>query len=342
MFTFGGIGYLLVVTISTPPAPAGKDDAASDTSSAVADVAHTVDESTDDVAERVHDEIEERPWLRRIAQLGWLAKGVVYGSLGWAAIEVARGQTAADDVEYTGIVRSLASGGWSRMLLVLIAVGLVFYILFRIASIALIDDNDLDAWAHRIGYGASGVTYIAVSWAAANAAIRGPLPEDGEGTVERLSRSLLETTPGRIALVIGGIVAFGVAGYFVFKGATRRFMSQIDKRNAGATELSTIEYSGAVGWVGRGLTVAFVAAFVTWSAIDADPNDARGLDSSMNRIANEQTWGEIAVLAVGVALLIYAFFCILSARHRRLAWENNPEPACDPDPAGKPSKEGAR
>jgi len=335
------VGICLHVTTSTPPAPAGRTDHASDapsSSSSGVDVADTVEKSTDDVAERVHEEIDERPWLRRTAQVGWLAKGVVYGSLGWAAVEIARGETAAEDAEYTGIVRSLASGGWSRVLLVLIAVGLVFYILFRVVSIALIDDNDLDAWAHRIGYGASAVTYIAISWAAANAAIRGPLPDDGEGTVERLSRSLLETTPGRVVLVVGGIVAFGVAGYFLFKGATRRFMSQIDKRNAGSTELSVIEYSGAVGWIGRGMTVAFVAAFVTWSAIDADPDDARGLDSSMNRIANEETWGEIAVLAVGVALLIYAFFCILSARHRRLAWENNPEPACGPDAGGATAK----
>lgn len=269
-----------------------------------------------------------------MAQVGWLGKGVVYASLGWAAIEIGLDKPAADEAEYTGIVSSLAGSGLTRVLLALIAVGLVLYILFRLMSIALIDENDLDAWAHRVGYFASVVTYTAIAWAAGSAAIRGARPESGS-TVEQVSKALLEATAGRVALVIGGIVALGIAGYFVVKGVSRRFMSQIQVDECGPIERRIIEVTGAIGWVGRGIVVGIVALFVTWSAIDADPTDARGLDSSLHRLSGERTFGEPIVILLGVTLLVYALYCIVSSRRRRLAWEDNPEPASDD--AGHPT-----
>jgi len=262
--------------------------------------------------------------MRKLVQLGWVAKALVYASLGWAAIEISWAKTAADEAEYTGIVTALADGTFTRSLLAVIAVGLSLYITFRLLSVALIDDVDPDAWAHRFAYLASAATYVTVAWAAADAVINGPRP-DGESKVESISRSLLEHGAGRAAVVIGGLVAVGVGVYFIIKGLRRRFMRQIDERELGETERRLIEISGAIGWVGRGVTVLVVAAFVTWAAVVADSGEVEGIDSSMHRIASGPV-GQVVIFAIGVCLLIYAGFCFISARRRRLAWQDNPEP----------------
>jgi len=275
-------------------------------------------------SESVHEHVRDRPLIRKLVQLGWVAKAVVYMSLGWAAIEISWAKTAADDAEYTGIVTALADGTFTRFLLALIAVGLTLYISFRLLSVALIDDVDPDAWAHRVAYLASAATYVTVAWAAGDAVINGPRP-DGESKVESISRSLLRHGVGRVAVVIGGLVAIGVGVYFIIKGLRRRFMRQIEERELGERERWLIEISGAIGWVGRGVTVLLVAVFVTWAAAVADSGEVKGLDSSIHRTASGPV-GQVVVFAVGICLLIYAAFCLISARRRRLAWQDNPEP----------------
>ena len=284
-----------------------------------------VEEASEALSEHVHKQIQARPWFRRVAQVGWLAKGIVYASLGWAAIEIALAKSAPDEAEYTGIVAALADGSITRVLLAVIAIGLIFYIAFRLTSVALIDEIDLNAWAHRVAYLASVFTYSTIAWAAAAAVIAGT-SESGESSVERISKQLLGNELGRIALGIGGTIALGIAVYFVTKGVTRSFMSQIDVHDLGTNERRVIEYTGAIGWIGRGLTVGVVASFITWAAIDADPNDARGIDSSMHRVASGNI-GQLVVMVLGISLIVYASYCIISARRRRLAWEDNPEPA---------------
>src|SRR5688500_5369109 len=66
------------------------------------------------------------PWLRRLATLGFAAKGVVYVTVGLLAARVALGSggQAADQKGALGTIASLPFG---RSLLVVIAIGLAGY-----------------------------------------------------------------------------------------------------------------------------------------------------------------------------------------------------------------------
>lgn len=294
-----------------------------------------VDDAASDVAEEVCDALRDRPWVIAVAKTGWAAKGVVYGAMGYAAAKIGFDAAAPeDDAEYTGIVSMLADGPITRPLLFVIAVGLVFYIAFRALSVLLIDETDLDAWAHRIGYGFSSVTYAAVAWIAAGAAIRGGHESGGQSTVERVSQTLLESDIGRVALGVGSLGALAIAAYFAHKGATRRFMKQIRTDDLDPRRRTAITWSGAIGWVGRAMIVASVSVFVLWSAIQADPSDAEGLDSALHRLA-ATNGGKAIVLATAGFLLVYAVYCIVSAPYRRLAWSWRHDPDAGSSGAGR-------
>ena len=275
-----------------------------------------------ELSHAVARQIRDEPWVLAIARAGWVAKGVVYSAIGWSAVKIGLQEPVEADAEYTGIVALLADHPLSRALLAVIAVGLVFYIAFRVLSTVLIDDNDLDAWAHRIAYLFSALTYVTVGWAAAQAVIAGVDPQEGS-RVERTSQALLETTGGRWALAVGAIGALGIALYFAYKGLSRRFLRQICTEDIDSGRVRrTIVWTGATGWVGRALLVGAVSVFVLWSAYTADPDEARGLDRTLQELATA-TWGRILVIVIAVLLMAYSAYCIASARYQDVTWNRD-------------------
>ncbi|MEL7209879.1 MAG: DUF1206 domain-containing protein, partial [Actinomycetota bacterium] len=304
-----------------PPTP--KLSAAGDR---VEDVAEAVGEATTAVASSVAQTLAEQPWVLTVTKAGWWAKAFVYAAIGWAAIVISLDRPGHADAEYTGLVSLLTGTPWARALLVVTALGVLLYVAFRVLSILLIDSNDPDGWAHRIAYSASAATYVTVAWAALDAAIDGRR-QDGGSSINEFSAELLVTVPGRILVALGALGALAVAGYFVVKGAARRFLRQIDfGPDVGQRQRLLVEWSGAAGWIGRGLVVVAVAGFLLWAAIEADPDDARGLDRSLQEVAVSSRAGAVAVFAIGALLLVYAGFCALSAPHRSVAWSNRHDP----------------
>lgn len=289
------------------------------------DVENRVEQVTDEVAEEVATTLADRPWIASVTRVGWVAKGVVYGSMGWAATAIARARGAHEaDAEYTGIINLLVERSLTRFLLGVIAVGLVFYIAFRVLSVLLIDDNGADAWAHRIGFGFSALVYAAVAWVAAVAAIEGG-HQDESSVVERVSMALLESTPGRALLAVGAIGSIAVAAYFLVKGVTLRFMQQVKEDELSPLRRRIVAGTGAAGWVGRSLIVGAVGLYVLRAALESDPTDVSGLDRTMHRLATTD-FGSMFVTATGLLLLVYAGYCLISAPYRCLAWSDEHDP----------------
>lgn len=275
---------------------------------------------TDTIAARCAQSLRRQPWMIGLTRSGWVAKAVVYVALAWGAGVIAARRPWLGDAEYTSIVHMLADDPLTRVLLGFISIGLVLYITFRVLSIALIDSNDVNAWVHRGAYLLSATSYGIIAWSSAHSVMVGSRPE-GESMVERVSRSLLDSNGGRILVGLGGLVGLASAAYFLYKGATRRFMSQVVLDDVGPQRRQAIEWTGTAGWIGRGLIVGAASLFVTWAALDADPGDARGLDSSLQRVANNPL-GAPVVMLIAIFLFIYAVYCLLTASKRQLSWSS--------------------
>ncbi len=282
---------------------------------------------TEPLAKAIADWLRSQPWILPLTKAGWAAKGIVYSVIGWAAIVIATNRPGRADADYTGIVALMTQRPSTRILLFAVAAGLLLYIAFRVLSVLLIDSGDLDGWAHRLAYTVSAATYVTVAWAAFDGAITGTRQDEGS-SIERYSAELLSSAAGRMLVAGAAIVVLAIATYFAYKGATRRFVRQLDLSAVSDRRRMLLEWGGAVGWIGRALVVAAVAIFLLWAAVQSDPSDVRGLDRSLQRVAVGSTAGSCLVFAIGVLLLLYAGFCVLSAPCRTLAWSdrNDPEP----------------
>jgi hypothetical protein len=273
--------------------------------------------STGTIVDEVHDVVDEQPWVRTVTRLGWAAKGAVYLLMGFTAFTVARRRPTDDDASPEGALGQVMENPAGRVLLGVLAVGLVLYVGWRLLSAAWVRGDGLDEWLRRIGYVFSAAFYALLAWTAATSALRNHHPEDSNA-VERISESLLGSAIGRWVLATLGIVVLVVGVYFVVKKSIKRsFLEELSLGGASETERKAITVSGVVGWFGRGVVTVLVGFFVTKAAIEADTDDARGFDRALREVATTDL-GTLAVATAAAGLVVYGVFCFVSMRHQEL------------------------
>ena len=64
--------------------------------------------------------------------------------------------------------------------------------------------------------------------------------------------------------------------------------------------------------------MGLIGFFLIRAAVNFNPDEAQGLDGALRKVA-DTTIGATLVVAVGIGLLLYGTFCLLSAPRRRLA-----------------------
>lgn len=289
----------------------------------------TVDSSrVDDVAERAAERtgqvVNSSVWLERVARIGWVSKGLVYMLMGITALTIARQRPTDEAASPQGALEQVMERPGGRVLLVLLGVGLLLYVAWRLLSVALIAGTDLSHWLDRIGYTFSAVFYFTLSWTALRSALRDATPEDGN-TIEQISRTLLDTGWTRVLLVVGGLVVVGVGAYFIVrKGVLRSFtddLADVDSSWSGNEHYGrTLLVAGVVGWLGRGGVTVLVGFFVTRAAVRFDASDARGFDRALRQAATTDL-GSALVGGTAAGLFVYGLYCLLSVPRRCLEVE---------------------
>lgn len=271
------------------------------------------------VADGVDQAVRERPAIETATQLGWIAKGLVYFLMGATAVSIARQQPTDDDASPKGALGQVLEQPGGRILLGVLAIGLVLYCAWRILSVAVIRGHELTDWLDRIGYSFSALFYAVLAFVAGRTALRGSDP-GRDNTVERLSRSLMDAGWGRVLVGLAGVVVIAVGLFFIVrKGLMRSFTDDLrGVRDDGGDAIgTTLLVSGVAGWIGRGVVTTLVGFFVLRAAIQFDPNDARGFDGALRSVATSST-GSIFVWFCAVGLVLYGAFCLLSHRRRHL------------------------
>jgi hypothetical protein len=286
-----------------------------------ADGAHD-DDVGSDAAERF---VRRHPWVVDVARVGWAAKGVVYLLTGVLAFVVAAapfGGSGSSDEEAdpSGAIAKIAEQPFGTLLLWLMALGLVLYALWRFVTVILPADTDGHALLRRVGYAVSGLTYVALAFTAVSLARRSGSSNDGASQDSRVSQAtadVLAWTGGRLLVGLAGLVLIGVAVYFLWKGVSASFEQDLEHRAVGPFSWDVVRAMGRAGWIGRAAMMALIGVFVTRAAIQFDPDEARGLDDSLRRVADSSI-GMILVYVVAIGLVLYGAFCVISTPSRKL------------------------
>jgi hypothetical protein len=121
--------------------------------------------SSEESTGAAHDAVirtKHSPWVERAGRLGLVAKGVIYGIVALLAIQIPLG-LGGKTTDRQGALRTVAAQPLGELLLILLAVGLLGYALWRFVQAFLDRDEEgtgAKGLAKRAGYLGRGLLYL--------------------------------------------------------------------------------------------------------------------------------------------------------------------------------------
>ena len=255
--------------------------------------------------------------LEGLARGGLIAYGVVHLLIGWLALQIAWGSTSGGSADSSGALQTVADQPFGKVLLWLVAVGMVALAVWQ-GSAAIWGHRNL-AGAKRVrkqlGSGAKAAVYAVLGVSAALVAV-------GSGSSSSQSQQdatsgVLAWPGGQVIVVIAGLVIIGVGVAGVVKGVKQSFAEEIDTSSMPPAARKGVARLGQVGYIARGLAFGVVGALLGYAALTFDPQQAQGLDGAMRTIL-EQPFGRLLLTAVALGFGAFGLFAFLQARYRRM------------------------
>jgi hypothetical protein len=263
------------------------------------------------------ERVAESPWMERLARFGLVAQGVSFGLVAVLAIELALGKGgSATDRE--GALKRIAEDSLGRVIVVGLAIGFGAYALWRLAQVFLGHDVEEPGgekkWGKRLSSLGKAAIYTGLCWTAV--AI---LTGDGGGSnrEQEATKGVFGWPAGRW-LVAAIAVAIGIAALWnLYRGVSGRYKKQLKTGEMSARELRWTTRIAVVGLLARAVVFGLISWFFFKAVADYDPNQARGLDGALRKLAHEP-YGEWLLGIVAAGLFAYGVFCVIQARFREV------------------------
>jgi hypothetical protein len=255
--------------------------------------------------------------LEGLARVGLIAYGVVYLLIGWLALQIAWGASASKSADTSGALRTLADQPFGKILLWLVALGLVALALWQ-ASEAIWGYRNREA-AKRIPKqatsGAKAVIYAALGVSAALVALGSG--SSSSQSQQHATSGVLAWPGGRVIVVVAGLIIIGVGVAEVVKGVKKSFSEQIDTSSLSPAAREGVARLGQVGYIAKGVAFGVVGGLLSYATLTFDRQQAQGLDGALQTIL-AQPFGKFLLTAVALGFVAFGLFAMLQARYRRM------------------------
>lgn len=254
-------------------------------------------------------EASESKALETGARIGFAISGVLHLAIGWIALQLASGGGSGKKADQTGALQSLAENGLGRTLLWVGVVGLLALGIWQLLDAAVGHyGSDGEVWADRAKSLGKGVVYLALAWTAFSVA-RG---SGSSGDSADWTAKLMDAPAGRWLVGAVGLGVLGVAGYHVWKGATKKFLEDL-REHPGTWPTR----AGQVGYIAKGVALAVVGVLVVAAAVQGNAAKSSGLDGAL-RTLRDQPFGPALLTAVAVGIAAYGLYSFSRAKNARL------------------------
>jgi hypothetical protein len=256
--------------------------------------------------------------LEHLARVGLIAYGVVHLLVAWLALQLAWGG-GGESADQSGAMATVAESPVGKPLLWIIAIGLIALAVWQAAEVL--------RW--RSGWSASGKTRTkairksvkAIAKAVMYATLAVLAIRFATGGGQSSSEQQQQTTAGVFdwpagewLVGIAGLALIGSGGYHVYKGATKRFLKEIDTSDATPSAVRLVTRLGQVGFPGKGVALAGVGGLLVWAAVTFDPSKAQGLDGALRTIL-ELPFGRILLTLVALGIAAFGAYLFVRARY---------------------------
>jgi Domain of Unknown Function (DUF1206) len=250
-----------------------------------------------------------------LARAGFVARGLVYGIIGVLALRLALGD-GGKITNQQGALHTVANQPFGKFLLILVAIGLGGYSLWRLLRATIGHGAERsDSAFERVAAIASGLFYGAMCIVAAEIVMGSS--GGGAGNTKKQTAGVFGWPEGKWIVAIAGCVMIGVALYQGYRGITKKFLEDSKTEDMGLRMKEWIGRIGTVGHLARMVVFGLVGIFLIKAAVDFRAGAAVGLDGALAKVLHH-SYGTYMLAIVAAGLIAFALYSLSDARYRRI------------------------
>ena len=263
-------------------------------------------------AQQVGHELRHSDLLDHAVRLGFLAYGLVHLVVAWLAAQLAFGDSSGK-VSSKGALHELARQPLGKALLLVVAVGLLLLVLWRLleAWVGHREEDGLELWRHRAVdllkaavYGAVAVSALKVVFGASSS---------GSGTRSWTAR-LMDLPAGQAVVTAVGLAVVAYGGAQLWKGVNGKLRDKLSAEGSSGDVGRFYLLLGRCGYAAKGIAAGLVGVLVCYAAISHEPRKSGGLDTALRHVLH-QPFGAPLLVAMAAGIACYGLFCFARARH---------------------------
>lgn len=267
-------------------------------------------------AERAGERVERTTTFEMLARAGFVARGVIYGVIGILAVKLALGD-GGTTTNQSGALKTIAGQPFGKVLLILMAIGLAGYALWRLTRAFIGHGPEAtDSGFERLAALGSGVAYALIC-AIAVEILLGSGGSSSSGSPKHPTAGVLGWPGGTWIVGLAGAILCGTAVYQGYRGISHDFLDDSKTEDMSPRMRTWITRVGTVGHLARMVVFGLIGVFVIKAAVDYNPDKAVGLDGALAKLANH-SYGSYLLGVVAAGLVAFAVYSLSDARYRRI------------------------
>ena len=260
-----------------------------------------------------HPRTDDRKWVRSLARIGLVSRGIVYLLLAYLALDISRHGSAPAQTSSTGALQELDTRPGGAAMLTVLAVGLACYGLWRLLS-AITERRGM---VRRAGSLVIALIYFALCAQAVEIVAGRQAGSGSSSNPQPWAGKVLGWDWGSHLLeVAGAVVIAGGLGLAIW-GLVRHYGNDLALEQVGEGWRRVIKILGVAGDMARGFLVILVGTYLLEAGITANPTRAKGVDAAL-KVLVHHSYGAVLIGVVAAGLLCFGLFTFFEARLRRL------------------------
>jgi len=260
-----------------------------------------------------------RPWVDKLARLGYATKGLVYTIIGViAALAALRG--GGETADSRGALEEIVRQPYGRVMLIVVAAGLACYALWRLTQAVMDTEDKGSEWkglAVRAGYACIGFVYFGLGYSAVSLVLGGDAGDSSDEKSRYWTATFMVLPFGRLLIGLAGLGFIGFGLWQCYKAYKRKFRKKMTRIEMGEGADKLITRVGQFGFAARGVVFGVVGVFLIQAALRARAHEARGLGGALHAL-EEQPAGPWVLGVVALGLVAYGLLMFALALYRRI------------------------
>jgi hypothetical protein len=259
--------------------------------------------------------VANNPEVSILVRVGDGARGYLFFVLGLLALQVALGKISGS-LDYQGAIAATASHPLGKFLLVIVLVGLIFYVLWALAC-ALFDllrvGNDMKGLFKRAVLLVNAIIYgLLIPTLVGYISNGGTQSGSQNFNIGKLATTIFLWPGGKWLVAIVG-AALVVAGLVtIFSGVQHDFDKESRSYSLSSVQVKWVNRAGRFGTIAYGTVIAIIGALFIAAFTHADPLRATGIDGALLSLI-KLPFGRLLLGVIALGLISYGVYLAMKA-----------------------------